>query len=122
MSARRLARVVLLLLSTTVPSLAGCARPSVTPTSTSVLTSARPASAVSSVAALVNSVSPVVEQRVEAHGIDYVFRASRLTNLAWQLDCLAGFGRCSQLAYEALWRDRLQREPDLGAAHGLARI
>jgi hypothetical protein len=99
-----------LLLSCAALSSVGCARPSIA--------RAMPASSASPIAApkTATSVPPVAEQRVEAHGITYVFRASRLTNLAWQLDCLAGFGRCSQPAYEALWRDRLQSEPELRVA------
>ncbi|MEO6601645.1 MAG: hypothetical protein ABIQ16_17345 [Polyangiaceae bacterium] len=110
----RLACAALLFLSSAAPSLAGCARPSLAPKPTPAVPafSATPADA--SPATI--SVPAIVEQRVEALGIDYVFRASRLTNLAWQLDCLAGFGRCSQPAYEALWRDRLQTDPDLHAA------
>jgi hypothetical protein len=96
-----------LLVSSGALPIAGCARPSLTPaTAASTATAITPAQAAPSVPA-------VAEQRVEAYGINYVFRASRLTNLAWQLDCLAGFGRCSRPAYEALWQARLQSEPDL---------
>ena len=98
-------RVALLMAAST-----GCARPPSTPAIAA--TAARPVAAPQAAP----SVPPVVEQRVEAQGIEYVFRASRLTNLAWQLDCLAGFGRCSQPAYEALWQERLNREPDLPVA------
>jgi hypothetical protein len=85
---------------------AGCARPSIAPAVTTSTTLPKSAPGLRS----------VVEQRVEARGITYVFRASRLTNLAWQLDCLAGFGGCSLPAYEALWQDHLQAEPELKAA------
>jgi D-alanyl-D-alanine-carboxypeptidase/D-alanyl-D-alanine-endopeptidase len=58
----------------------------------------------------------VLEQRAQARGFEYVFRASRLANLAWELDCLSSFGRCSQPAYEQLWRDTLSADPELRSA------
>ncbi len=96
----------LLAISCTALSAASCTRPNIPPAI------AAPAPRPSPTPTL----APISERRVDARGITYVFRASRLTNLAWQLDCLAGFGRCSQPAYAALWRDRLQAEPELRTA------
>lgn len=66
--------------------------------------------------ARVAQASQPLERSVSAGGIRYVFRASRLANLAWQLDCLAGFGRCSEPAYFELWREPLSAQPELSAA------
>ncbi|HEY8945104.1 MAG TPA: hypothetical protein VIM73_12620 [Polyangiaceae bacterium] len=58
----------------------------------------------------------VMERRHLAHGIEYVFRASRLANLSWQLDCLAGLHACSRAAYEELWGDTLRDRTGLRSA------
>jgi hypothetical protein len=57
-----------------------------------------------------------LELSTVSHGITYTFRASRLANLAWQLDCLADLGPCSRPAYEALWREKFEGDPSLRPA------
>jgi hypothetical protein len=39
--------------------------------------------------------------------ISHVFRTSRFSNLAYQMDCLSGVINCSREAYELLWRTEL---------------
>jgi len=51
--------------------------------------------------------SDAVERSVPGPHALYVFRASRLTNLVYQLDCLAGVNRCSRAAFEDLWQHTL---------------
>ncbi len=56
---------------------------------------------------------------MQVDGIEYVFLASRLANLAWELDCLAGFGRCSLPAFQQVWRAKLEHSADLRNALGV---
>jgi hypothetical protein len=47
------------------------------------------------------------EARIQGATLVYVFRASKFTNLAYELDCLAGLTHCSKPAFEPIWRDEL---------------
>lgn len=58
----------------------------------------------------------ILQRETTSHGITYVFRASRLTNLAWQLDCLSDLGPCSRPAYEQLWKAKLDGKLSLRPA------
>lgn len=49
------------------------------------------------------TIPELLEQRIQAGSITYVFRSSRLANLLYQLDCVAGTIRCSRPAYRELW-------------------
>ncbi len=89
-------------------ALAGCAR-TTAPRCAALLATAPRRAAPEPVPAL-------LEQRFTSDGISYQLRASRLANLAWQLDCLAGFGRCSRPAYELLWSAKLSTKPSARAA------
>ncbi len=58
----------------------------------------------------------VAEARVASQGLTYVFRASRFSNLLYELDCLAGVSRCSKVAFTELWKARLgDKEGDVEA-------
>ncbi len=54
----------------------------------------------------------VAERRTTTPRLTYVFRASRLSNLLYQLDCLSTLTRCSRVAYDELWKK------DLGTIDG----
>jgi hypothetical protein len=56
--------------------------------------------------------SDVTERTVTTPRVSYVFRASRLSNLLYELDCLSNLTRCSHVAYEELWKK------DLGMTDG----
>ena len=57
-----------------------------------------------------------VERSVSSDRVTYVFRASALANLLYQLDCMSGVTRCSRLAFEAMWtRDLGLDQPDKDA-------
>jgi hypothetical protein len=50
---------------------------------------------------------PCAVSSAQPSGVTFIVRVSPLSNLLYQLDCLAGIAQCSQAAYTALWHSKL---------------
>ena len=56
---------------------------------------------------LAGLIAPLAVASAQPTGVTFIVQVSPLSNLLYQLDCLAGMAQCSQAAYEALWHSKL---------------
>src|SRR5579862_2047893 len=58
-------------------------------------------------AILAGLIAPLAVSSAQPSGVTFIVQVSPLSNLLYQLDCLAGMVQCSQAAYTALWHSKL---------------
>lgn len=59
------------------------------------------------VSVLAGLLAPFALVSAQSTGVTFIVRVSPLSNLTYQLDCLAGIANCSRAAYQTLWHSEL---------------